>query len=198
MQGCFQWKIILFSSPSCLYPSNLSRSPLFYFSWSFLLCYTCACTWNTQSSAGIWVSHSEQGNPIIVSHCFWNEWICTVSSGLDSKADISMTSRHHRVPKHDEPFIPASTEAGGWQGGWHPPGYLRAQGAASSSALLLLPLNREGAVRLFIIYWFYTKGYTTHHQIRFAGWETSKHHWESCKTYRTQKKVFPFLCLSSG
>lgn len=107
MEGCFQGEISLFSPPPCLYPSNLSRSLLFYFSWSFLLCYTCACTWNTQSSAGIWVSHTEKGNPIIVSRCFWNEWICTVSSDLDSKADISMTSRHHPRAKARRAFHPS-------------------------------------------------------------------------------------------
>ena len=67
------------------------------------------------------------------------------------------------VQTHYKPFIPANTGAG-W---WHPPRYLGAQGTASSS-LLLLPLNIDGAVRIFIIYWFYPKGPTMHHQILSA------------------------------
>lgn len=50
--------------------------------------------------------------------------------------------------------------------------------------------------RVFIIYWFYPKGYTMHHQICFAGWETSK--LRKLQNLQNWKKVFPFLCLSSG
>lgn len=96
-----------------------------------------------------------------------------------------------RTQKHYKPFIPANTEAGRW----HPPGYLGAQGAASSS-LLLLPLNINGAVRIFIIYWF-----TQRDTLCTIG-ETEKQanttNRESCKTYRSQETVFPFLCFSFG
>lgn len=64
------------------------------------------------------------------------------------------------VQKHYRPFIPANAEPG-W---WYPPGYLGAQGAASSSSPLL-PLNIDVAERIFTIYLLYPKGYTTHHQI---------------------------------
>lgn len=188
MQGCFQWKIRLFSSPPRLYPSNLSRSPLFYFSWSFLLCYTCACTWNTQSSAGIWVSHTEKGNPIIVSRCVWNEWICTVSSGLDSKADISMTSTQSlssQPAQRQGDDIPQDI--------WEPRALPRHHHCSCC-------LWTEMEQREYLSFTGFTQRDTLH-TIRSAlqaEKQANNTNWESCKTYRTQKKSFPSSVSALG
>lgn len=102
---------------------------------------------------------------------------------------------------HDKPLPPAcqsTVSLSSQPAQRHPPAYLRAQGAASSSSLLLLlPLNRDGAGRVFIIYWFYPKGCTMNHKICSAGWETSKTP-QSCKTYRTQRKSSPSSASALG
>lgn len=171
MQGCFQWKISLFPPPPCLCPSNLSGSPLSYFSWSFLLCYTCACTWNTQSSAGIILCGSatlSRGIPLLSLVVFeMNKFVQSARVWIQRLIFPWQAATTH-VPKQDETFISASTEAGRWRGEWHPPGYSRTQGAAA--------FEQRGSNGVFIIYWLYTKAHTTHHHICFAGSETSKHH----------------------
>lgn len=64
---------------------------------------------------------------------------------------------------------------------------------------VLLPLNREGAME-YLSFIGSTQKHTLHTIISALQAEKRANttNWESCKTYRTQKKVFPFLCLSSG
>lgn len=172
MEGCFQWEISLF-------PPLLVSTPQTYQDH-------CCSIFHEVFCCAILVLAPEIHNPLLVSGSAtlrrgipllspvvfeMNEFVQSAQVWIQ-RLIFPWRAATTRVPKHNEPFIPASTEAGGW----HPPGYLRAEGAASSSSLLLLPLNSDGAVRVLIIYWFYPKGYTTYHQLCFAGWETSKHH----------------------
>ena len=160
-QRCFQWKISLFSKPPLSTPQTYQD----HYRFLFFMKFSATLYWLVPASEtrnALLVSGSptpSRGIPLLSLLLLeMNEsvqsapvWIQTPIRPWHAAAAC--------VQNHCKPLIPANAEAGPW----HPPECLGAQGAVSSS-LLLLPLNTDGAVRMFIIYWLYPKRYTMYHQ----------------------------------
>lgn len=184
-------KISLFSKLPLSTPQTSQDHCRFLF---FML--TRVSIWNTQYSAGIWVTHTEKGNPIIVSPHTWNEWICTVSSGLDSNADTTMTSRRRPHAKALQAFHPRQRRARVMTS----PRIFGSPGRCLfiiAAAAFEYRWSRENIYHLFAL----PKG--IHHASSDPIWFASEKqgtttNGESCKIYRSQENVFPFLCLSLG
>lgn len=197
MQRRFQWKISLFSNPPVSTPQTYQDHCRFL----FFMKSSAAFYWPALASEihnTLLVSGSPtpiRGIPLLSLLVLeMNEFVQSAQVWIQTLILPWQATAAACMQKHYKPFIPANAEAGRW----HPPGYLGAQGAAASSSLLP-PLNIDGAVRIFIIYWFYAKGYTMYHQI-LSALQTEKQanttNRESCKTYRSQESLsLPLLQL---
>lgn len=187
-----------FLNPPCLHTPSLSRPlllPIFHEFFCHILL-TCVSIWNTQYSAGIWVTHTEKGNPIIVSPCTWNEWICTVSSGLDSNADITMISHCHLHAKALQAFHPSQRRGTAMTS----PRIFGSSGHCLfviAAAAFEYRWSSENIYHLLVL----PKGIhcVPSDPICSANWETSKQH-EPGKLQNLQKSrnIFPFLCFIFG
>lgn len=162
---------------------------------SFLL--ILAGVWNTQHFARIWVIHTEKGNPIIITPCSGNEWICTASSGLHSSSDITVTSHCQPHAKGVNALNPVSAEAQQWAW-WEgsSPGYLGDHSVASSSPLL--PFNIDGTVRKRITYCFTQRDTVYEPSVLQTEKQGNNPSGEDSKTHRSQQKPFPSSALALG
>lgn len=166
-----------FFKPHCLDTPNLPRSLMISIVYDIFCCIwvTAAGIWNAQYSAGIWVTRTEKGNPIIVSPCTWNEWICTVSSGLDSNAAITMTGRLSARTNTLQAFHPSKRRGRAMTSPriFVSPG--RCLFSIAAAAVFECRWSGKNIYHLLVL----PEGihYAPPDPICFADWETSKYHW---------------------